>query len=155
MTERWTASRLLALTASVAAVAVPSAAADAVYHTEHLELKAVAGAPLRSGFVQNIKAQGPRIYAHELFVVNGARPNASYSVTRHFFFRDPGCDGALVFASEVATLETNGAGNGRADLFVTPEEVAGFEGLHGVSWTLTDPAGAVAYRTDCTAVTLD
>lgn len=156
MTARWSASRLLvAVAATVAAVAVPSAAADAVYHTEHLELTAVAGAPLRSGFVQNIKAEGQRIYAHELFVVNGARRNASYSVTRHFFYRDPTCDGDLVFASQVAKLETNAAGNGRTDLLVSPEEVAGFEGLHGVSWTLTDASGAVAYWTDCTAVTLD
>lgn len=155
MTARWTVSRLLVVAATVAAVAVPSAAADAVYHTEHLDLSAVAGSPLRSGFVQNIKAQGPRVYAHELVVLNGARPNESYSVTRNFFFRNPGCDGLPDFASEVATLETNAAGNGRADLFVAPDDVAGLEGLHGVSWTLTDAVGVDAYRTDCAAVTLD
>ena len=115
----------------------------------------ISGNWIERKIVQNIKAEGPRIYAHELFVVNGARPNASYSVTRHFFFRDPACHGAFVFVREVATLKTNTTGNGRADVFVTPEDVAGFEGLHGVSWTLTDAAGAVAYRTDCTAVTLD
>ena len=118
MSAGWIASRLLvAVTATVAAVAVPSAAADAVYHTEHLELIAVGGSPLRSGFVQNIKAEGPRIYAHELFVLNGASRNASYSVTRHFFFRDPDCTGALIFPSRVASLETNAAGAERSKSF--------------------------------------
>ncbi len=63
----------------------PLAAADAVYHTEHLPLKPVGGAPLRSGFVQNIKAEGPNVYAHELFQVNGAVPSTTYIVTRRFF----------------------------------------------------------------------
>ncbi len=53
--------RGLALVVSAVALATfaPLAAADAVYHTEHLPLKPVGGAPLRSGFVQNIKAEGP------------------------------------------------------------------------------------------------
>ena len=52
---------------SVAALLPPAAAADSVYHSEHLRLTPVAGAPLRSGFVENIKAEGPRVYAHEIF----------------------------------------------------------------------------------------
>lgn len=59
-----------ALALATAAVAVaalaPLAAADAVYHSEHLDLVPVGNAPLRSGFVQNIKAEGPTIYAHEV-----------------------------------------------------------------------------------------
>jgi hypothetical protein len=76
-------------------------------------------------------------------------------VTRHFFFLDPDCDGDLVFASDLAVMRTNAAGNARGDLFVTPQEAAGLEGVHGVMWTVQDAAGAVAYRTACTAVTLD
>src|SRR5438093_796892 len=70
----------LVVVASAVAFAVltPIAAADAVYHTEHLDLAPVGAAPLRSGFVQNIKAEGPEIYAHEVFVLNGASPNAAY-----------------------------------------------------------------------------
>ena len=64
----------------------PFAAADRVYHSEHLRFEPVGGAPLRSGFVENIKAKGPRVYAHEIFVLNGARPLATYTVTRNFFF---------------------------------------------------------------------
>jgi hypothetical protein len=144
-----------AFTTVLFAALAPLAAADAVYHTEHLALKPVGGAPLRSGFVQNIKANGPEIYAHELFVLNGAVPRATYTVTRHFFFQDPECDGDLVFASDLAVLETNPAGNARADIFVAPEDAAGLEGVHGVMWTVQDAADAVVYETDCTAVTLD
>jgi len=141
--------------AIVFAALAPLAAADAVYHTEHLDLAPVGGAPLRSGFVQNIKANGPEIYAHELFVLNGAAPNATYTVTRHFFFRAPECDGDLVFPSDLAVLETNPAGNARADIFVSPEDAAGLEGVHGVMWTVQNAADVVVYETDCTAVTLD
>jgi hypothetical protein len=42
-----------------------------------MALVPVAGAPLRSGFVQNIKAEGPHVYAHEIFVLNGAAPGAT------------------------------------------------------------------------------
>ena len=156
MNRRVVVHTLVVVASAVAfAVLTPIAAADAVYHTEHLDLAPVGAADLPSGFVQNIKAEGPMIYAHELFVLNGALPNASYVVTRNFFFVDPECDGSLVFASDLALLETNAGGNARADIFVSPEEVAGFEGVHGVMWTVKDAAGVVTYRTDCTAVTLD
>ncbi len=149
--------RGLALIGSVVALATfaPLAAGDAVYHTEHLALKPVGDAPLRSGFVQNIKANGPEIYAHELYVLNGAVASASYTATRRFFFQDPECDGNLVFSSDLATLKTDPAGNARADLFVTPAEAAGLAGVHGVIWTVKDSAGVVRYATTCTAVTLD
>jgi hypothetical protein len=144
--------------ASLAAIGVGTtpAHADRVYHSEHLNLSAVGGAPLRSGFVQNIKAQGPVVYAHEIFVLNGARPGATYTVTRNFFPFDSDCSGDNgVFASDVATLTTNRSGNARGDLFVRPEEAAGFEGVHGVKWTVQNAGGALAYQTACTAVTLD
>ncbi len=151
--------RTLALAASVVAcmALAPLAAADRVYHTEHLALNPVGGAPLRSGFVQNIKAEGPQIYARELFVLNGAAPNTTYTVTRQFFVFDPGCDGGgFVFSSPVGTITTNPAGNGRADVVVRPEEVPGFlAGDHGVLWTVADSSGAVRYQTDCTTVTID
>jgi hypothetical protein len=148
-------SWLTASAAAFAALAPLPAAADRVYHSEHLDLSAVGGSPLRSGFVQNIKAEGPRVYAHEIFVLNGARARATYIVTRDFFFQDPTCAGDLVFHEDVATLRTNASGNARGDVFVRPEQVAGFEGVHGVTWTVRDARGAVAYQTSCTAVTLD
>jgi hypothetical protein len=140
--------------AAATALLPPVAAADRVYHSEHLRLAPVGGVPLRSGFVENIKAEGPRIYAHEIFVLNGARARTTYTFTRDFFFLDPDCDGQLVFHEDVAMLRTNASGNARGDVVVEPAQVEGFQGVHGVMWTVRD-AGTVVYQTRCTAVTLD
>jgi hypothetical protein len=146
--------RLIGSAAAVAALVLPpAAAADSVYHSEHLTLTPVAGAPLRSGFVENIKAEGPVVYAHEIFVLNGARAGTTYTVTRNFFLGET-CSGT-VFPSDVATLHTNVSGNARGDVFVRPSEVVGFEGKHGVMWTIRQTPGAVEYTTRCTTVTLD
>jgi hypothetical protein len=156
--RRQAAVSRIAVAASLAAIGVATtpAHADRVYHSEHLELAPVGGAPLRSGFVQNVKAEGPVVYAHEIFVLNGAGRGATYTVTRNFFPFDSDCSGDNgVFASDVATLTTNRSGNARGDLFVRPEEVAGFEGVHGVKWTVHSANGLLAYQTACTAVTLD
>ena len=32
----------------------------------------------------NIKAKGPTIYAHEIYVLNGAAPGETYTVTNNF-----------------------------------------------------------------------
>jgi hypothetical protein len=146
---------LIVSAATVAALLPAVAGADRVYHSEHLRLTPMNGAPLRSGFVENIKAEGPRVYAHEIFHLNGARARTTYTVTRHFFYLDPECAGQLVFPSNVATMRTNVSGNARGDVFVRPADVEGFEGVHGVMWTVRDSSGAVAYRTRCTKVTLD
>jgi hypothetical protein len=150
-------TRLASASALAAAALASPAAADMVYHSEHLTLTPVGSAPLRSGFVENIKAEGPQVYAHEIFILNGAPPRQDYTVSRNLFPFDPDCGGENgVFTSEVAKLRTNPAGNARGDTKVTPEEVAGFEGVHGVRWTVVRNAtGAVVYRTACTAVTLD
>ncbi len=148
---------VLAATAAIAAALAPLAAADAVYHTEHLALTPVGGAPLRSGFVQNGKAEGPRVYAHELFTLNGAPPNTSYTVMRNLFVFDLGCDGGgFVFSSPVGSITTNPSGNGSDRVVVRPDEIPAFlVGAHGVLWTLTDGSGAIRYQTACTTVTLD
>jgi hypothetical protein len=43
--------------------------------------------------------------AHEVFVLNGAVPNATYTVTRRFFFQNPECAGDVVFAGDMAELQ--------------------------------------------------
>src|SRR5918995_4504060 len=83
-----TATLLLAL------MLAPGAAADRVYHSEHVALQPVGGAPLRSGFVENIHANGPRVFAHEIYVLDGAAPNASYEVHLLAYLFDPTCTGA-------------------------------------------------------------
>lgn len=148
---------LAAVTASIAALAaVPVlAGADAIYHTEHMALEPVGDAPLRSGFVNNIKANGPTIYAHEVYVLTGAAPRTSYTVTNHFFFGDPTCtDLTKEEPFETAVLRTNRAGNGRGDVVFAPADIGGLTGIAGVYWTLESAAGG-AYRTACTTVELD
>jgi hypothetical protein len=145
----------LALVVLAAAALAPFAAADGVYSTEHLALTPAGDAPLRSGFVQNIKANGPEVYAHEIFVLNGAKPNTTYTVTRRFFGFDPKCTGGEG-TDEMATMTTNAAGNAKADAFVRPEQVpAAYRGKHGVLWTVADASKAIQYSTTCTEVTLD
>ena len=144
----------LAISAIAFAFVVPIAAADSVYHTEHLALRPVGDAPLRSGFVNNIKAQGPMVYAHEVYVLNGALPHETYTVTNNFHFHDPACVDN-VFKFDMAVMTTGPSGNARADAKIAPADVAGFEGVSGVFWTVRDSHGVVVYQTECTAVTLD
>jgi hypothetical protein len=147
---------LAILVAAVAfAVVAPAAAADSAYHTEKLALAAVGGAPLRSGFVLNIKANGPTIYAHEIYVLSGAVPGETYTVTNNFYFEDPDCAGTDVFPTDTAVITTGPRGNARGDVVFVPADVEGLEGVHGVIWTIRDSDDDVVYRTTCTAVTLD
>jgi hypothetical protein len=148
--------RALALTISAIAFAfvVPIAAADSVYHTEHRALSPVGDAPLRSGWVTNIKAQGPMVYAHEVYVLNGARANETYTVTNNFHLLSPDCSDN-VFPFDTAVMTTGPDGNARADAKFAPADVAGFEGVSGVFWTVRDSHGVVVYKTECTRVTLD
>ena len=51
---------LAGVVALVVSMAAP-AAADEVYHSQHLDLLPVGGAPLQNGFVENIHANGPQV----------------------------------------------------------------------------------------------
>jgi hypothetical protein len=145
----------MVMSAFAFAFVVPIAAADSVYHPERLRLSPVGDAPLRSGFVLNIKAEGPVIYAHEIYVLNGALANETFTVTNNFYFLDPGCVGAEIYPEDLAVVTTGPSGNARADAFFAPTDVEGFEGVSGVIWTLRNSVGEIVYRTRCTAVTLD
>ena len=147
-----------ALTAGLAAVAAlsgPAARADQVYHSQHIALQAVGHEPLRSGFVENIHANGPTIFAHEIYVLNGAGPATTYQVTLNIFVGDPACAGSAGAVITTASIITNAAGNGRADAVFAPSDAAALRhATHGVIWTLSD-GSVVKYRTGCQAVTLD
>jgi hypothetical protein len=143
------------LTMATAAAVAPLASADAVYHSEHLALAPVAGAPLSGGFVENIHPNGPNVFAHEIYVLRGAEPSTSYQVTLLIYPLAPSCSGTPAQVP-TATLETNGAGNGRADVVLRPADIGAAlrNATHGVGWTLS-LGGTVVYRTACTSVTLD
>lgn len=128
--------------------------ADGTYHTEHLPLVPVADAPLRTGSVNNIHANGPQIYAREVYVVNGAAPLMTYDVYL-LAYPTTDCSVAPILELMTASLSTNPAGNGQASTLFTPEDVAPFPpGDYGVRWELRD-GGAAIYATTCTTVTLD
>jgi hypothetical protein len=155
LTKQWILGTVAAAALSLSAV---PAAADAVYHTERLELTPVAGAPLKEGFVVNIHANGPRIYARERYVVAGATPSASYEVWLTAYPSSPNCAGDPGIVLKMAEITTNKAGNGTAQAVFVPEDVVGLVPPEGITvggqW-LVKQADTVVYQTACTAITLD
>jgi hypothetical protein len=144
--------------ASLAACLWPSAAgADATYHTAHIAFSPLGDAPLRSGFVQNIHANGPNIAAREIYQLNGAEPSTSYDVVASGWFSNTSCSGSPTVRFLDAVLTTDAAGNGVADHIFTPADITRF-GLHGVTfsamWTLFNGTSA-SYITDCEVITAD
>src|SRR6476619_340910 len=105
-------SKSLALLAGVisliAVVLVPAALADHVFHTSHAAAHAVAGAPLQSGFVNDIHTNGTVNAAREEYHLNGAQPNTTYQV-QLVIYGDQSCAGSLLFPPfSSAMVTTNG-----------------------------------------------
>jgi hypothetical protein len=144
-----------ALALLTAALLAPAASADRVYHSEHLALTPVGGAPLKSGFVENVHPNGSQVYAHEIYSLSGAAPETTYLVFLLVHLGDPGCDSLAATNFGSTELTTNGAGNGTADRFIPGVPDAIRDQTHGVRWEVTTLGGTLVYRTDCTNVTLD
>ncbi len=104
--------------------------------------------------MENIHADGPSVFAHELYVVNGATPDTTFQVSIAVSLGDPTC-GASPISFETATMQTNGAGNGKAEAVFSPEDAADLrDATHGAIWTLS-AGGVPTYQTDCTTIVLD
>lgn len=147
-------SRLL-VAAVVCGLWVAPAGADSTYHTGHIALSPLATAPLTSGFVQNIHANGPNVYAHEIYQLNGAEPNTSYQVVLSIWTTNTSCSGDPTLQLPTATLTTNAVGNGLADVVFTPADADGLRGLTvSAMWTLWNGTTAT-YATDCEVISLD
>ena len=143
-----------ALAGIVVMAGAVSARADRVYHSQHVALSPIGGAPLRSGFVENIHADGPNVYAHEQYVVNGAEPGTTYQVVLMIFPLDTTCSSSPI-TIPTAVITTNAAGNGSADHVFTPADADGLRGLTiGGMWFLMN-GNTAAYATSCTTVHLD
>jgi hypothetical protein len=142
----------------VAATALPgpAARADNVYHSAHIALHRVGDEPLRSGFVENIHANGPTIFAHEIYVLNGAEPGITYQVMLNIFAFDPTCVGTPAAVMPTAAITTNAAGNGRGDAVFRPSDVPAIlrHATHGIIWTVSDSSG-IEFSSGCQVVTLD
>jgi hypothetical protein len=145
---------VVCLIAILVALPIRIAGADAVYPSQHIPLFPVGTAPLTTGFVENIHANGPNVYAHEVYVVVGASPLTSYDVTIAVYVQDLACS-TTPLRIVTATLTTDAAGSGRADVFFSPEDADGLRGAsHGAIWTLSVSAAPV-YQTDCSTIVLD
>jgi hypothetical protein len=144
---------VLVLISAAAVLAVGfagSAAADPFYHTERLALRGVGGAP-GGGMVVNVHANGPNVYAHEIYTLSHAVPG-TYQVVLNLDLGSLDCSGTPI-ALPTAEITTNAVGNGRADVKLTPDMVGELRGsTPSISWTVTGPA---TYVTRCTVVTLD
>ena len=151
---RATVRTLLCLIAILLALPARIAGADQVYPSQHIPLHPVGTAPLTTGFVENIHANGPNVYAHEVYVVVGASPLTSYDVTIAVYVQDLACSTAPL-QIVTAMLTTNAEGSGRADVFFSPEDTDGLRGAsHGAIWSLS-VSGAPLYETDCSTIVLD
>jgi hypothetical protein len=148
--------RFLLLVASVVCgLWVAPADADRSYHAAHIALAPVGSAPLTSGFVENIHANGPNVYAHEIYQLNGAEPNTSYQVALSIWTTSTSCSGEPTLRLPTAALTTNSAGNGLADVFFTPTDADGLRGLTvSAMWTLSNGT-TPTYATHCEVISLD
>jgi hypothetical protein len=145
---------LLVLVAMQVSLTAGMASADAVYHAQQIPLHPVADAPLTKGFVQNIHANGPNVFAHEVYVLAGAVPDTAFTVSIAVYVNDVSCSGTPV-VFQTAELTTSAGGGGKADVFFTPEAAASLRNaMHGAIWTFSVD-GAPVYQTDCSTIVLD
>jgi hypothetical protein len=145
--------RILVLAAVLAAASfafATAAPADQAFHTLRAPLSAVGNAPLRSGWIADIHANGPIIGAHEEYHLNGGSPSTTYQVVIQFYPGVTGCPSGSAVALPTAQLTTNAAGNGNAD-WVFPGGPPGPVTQNSAIWELVGPDG-VAYQTDCQLV---
>jgi hypothetical protein len=150
--------KILALTGAAALLTIgvsSTVSADRAYHTERVSLQAIDDAPLRSGSVVNIHANGPKVYAQERYLLNGALPNHEYEITLWVHVFDTDCSEPATPFFDVL-ISTNAAGNGQAKApTIPPEAVADLEGEHGVNWIVSHDGDTPVYETGCEDVVLD
>lgn len=145
------------LAAGIAAVSMVALAPAASFPAERYQLTPIGGEPLKSGFVENIHPNGQEIYARHVYVLNGARSDESYEVFISIWPTNTACTGAATFVLPVAVLQTNGTGNGSADVVHTPEQLdaLGIRGLTIGGEVTFVRGGSLAYATGCRVVDLD
>jgi hypothetical protein len=141
------------LATALAAVIASPASADQVFHTSHAALHPLAGAPLRSGFVNDIHTNGVVNSAHEEYHLNGAQPGTTYQV-QLVIYGSQSCEGPPLLTFPSAQLATNGAGNGNANATFPAGPPNKPPLTVGIIWQLLSNNVPV-YATDCVPVTAD
>ena len=156
--KAWTRHAALAvLVAAVTAASFATPAAAEGLPAQHFPLVPVGGEPLKTGFVEVIHPNGPQVYAHHVYELNGARSDRSYDVVISIWTASLTCSGSPTFVIPAAVLVTNASGNGHADVVFDPEQIAalGLRGLLiGGDVTVFDD-GSPAYSTGCKVIQLD
>ena len=153
-TIRRTAAVGLVAALALFAAAVP-AGADQSYHSAHIALAPVEGAPLRTGFVENTHSNGPVRYAHELYILNGAEPDTDYQVTISLWAGNLTCSGAPDLVLDTAAFTTNGAGNAVGQHIFAPSDAGGLRGATVSAMWAVSSGGTVEYVTGCELINLD
>ena len=141
---------VVAASCATLAAAVPSPA-------QHFALAPLIDEPLREGFVEVIHPNGPQVYAHHVYQLNGARSDQSYEVVISIWTSNLECAGGPAFVLPAAVVDTNSSGNGEADVVFAPEllDALGLRGLAiGGKVTLLHE-GSPAYTTGCRVIQLD
>ena len=144
---------IAAAAVAAAAFAAAPALADQAFHTSHAAVHAVAGAPLQSGFVNDIHSNGTVNSAHEEYHLNGAQPNTTYQV-QLVIYGSTSCSGAPFLILPTAQLTTNGAGNGNAGSAFPAGPPNNPPLQFGIVWQFLSN-GVPVYATDCVPVTID
>src|SRR3954447_21965673 len=145
---------LLVVAALVTAlVRVTPAFADQVFHTSHAAVHSVAGAPLRSGFVNDMHSNGAVNSAREEYHLSGAQPGTSYQV-QLVIFGSQSCAGAPFLTIPTALVTTNNAGNGNAGATFAAGPPNDPPLQVGIVWQFLSN-GEPVYTTDCVPVAID
>jgi hypothetical protein len=106
---------------------------------------------LRTGFVQNIHANGPIVYSHENYLLNGALALTTFEIYL-LVHPDPDCANQVAML-QMASLTTNVAGNGKAQAVLSPA-MAPPSGPIYLRWEVHS-GGTAAYSTVCSMVMAD
>lgn len=147
----------IAMAAISIVVMMAPAAADQAHHTSRSEFHAVDDAPLRSGYILNIHANGPNVFAHEVYSLNGAIPNTTFQVVAHVYFDDLTCGGDPNVSLPIGDITTNNAGNATDDIVLSLDaaNALGFRNVSGADLWQILLDGEVVYQSECTLATAD
>lgn len=148
---------LAVLAVGVATAPAATLSAAAPIPAEHVPLVPLGGEPLQKGFVEVIHPNGPQVYTHHVYKLNGARSDQSYQVVVSIWPSNDTCAGDPQLVLPTAVLVTNASGNGEADAVFDPEVVSalGLRGLTIGGRVTLVREGAPAYATGCHLVQHD
>jgi hypothetical protein len=148
---------LAVLAVGVVAAASTTLAGAVPLPAQHFALVPLTDEPLREGFVEVIHPDGPQVYAHHVYQLNGARSHQSYEVVISIWTSNVECDDDPAYVLPAAVVDTNSSGNGEADVVFAPDllDALGLRGLAIGGNVTVFRGGSPAYTTGCQVIQLD